>query len=119
MLYLASMLDFRFAHVALPSDAVECQPWHRHGENDWRRFFLTREWNISEVWVSVAGEQDHHGEVKRWLHVGGEDHCSTSDRRELIAALTDAGHLLDSLQSFGVGSSLTEPPHARQGGPCQ
>ena len=92
-------LAFHFAHVALPNDAIDCGPWHWHGGGDWRRHFLSREWNVAGLWVSVAGEQDHQGKVTRWMHVGGEDHCTSSDRRELIAALNDAGQLLDSLTS--------------------
>jgi hypothetical protein len=69
----------------------------RHGDDDWRRPFLTREWEVAGLWVSVAGEQDHHGDVTRWVHVGGEDQCTGSDRGHLIAALTDAGTLFDSL----------------------
>ena len=93
------VLALRFAHVALPDDATDCGPWQWHGGDDWRRHFLTREWNVEGIWVSVAGEQRHDGDVERWLHVGGEDQCTSSDRRLLIAALTDAGQLLDSLVS--------------------
>ncbi len=92
-------LAFRFAHVALPDDATDCGPWQWHGGDDWRRHFLTREWNVEGIWVSVAGEQRHTGDFNRWLHVGGEDQCTGSDRRHLISALTDAGQLLDSLLS--------------------
>jgi hypothetical protein len=92
-------LSYRFAHVPLPADATTCDPWERHGENDWRRYFLTREWDIAGIWVSVAGEQNHLGDVTRWMQVGGDDQCSTSDRRGLITALEDAGRLLDSLNA--------------------
>jgi hypothetical protein len=86
----------RFAHVALPPDATECEPWVLNA-GGWRRFFLVREWNIGGIWVSVAGEQTERGDVRRWMNVGGEDECKGSDRRTLIAALQDAGQLLDSL----------------------
>ena len=88
----------RFAHVALPPDATECEPWVLHA-GEWRRFFLVREWNIGGIWVSVAGDQSEHGDVRRWMHVGGEDECKGSDRRALIAALHAAGQLLDSLNA--------------------
>jgi hypothetical protein len=91
-------MAYRFAHVALPDDAVDCDVWRWHGDDDWRRYFQTREWHISGIWVSVAGEQDHHGNIKRWMHVGGEDECATSDRSQLIIALLEAGELLDSLR---------------------
>jgi hypothetical protein len=90
-------LAYRFSHVPLPDDAISCDPWDWHGGLDWRRYFLTREWDVNGVWVSVAGEQDHHGTVTRWMHVGGEDQCTSSDRRRLIVALVEAGQLLDSL----------------------
>lgn len=90
-------LAFRFAEVALPPDAIACDPWDWHGGDSYRRYFLTREWNVAGIWVSVAGEQDHEGEITRWMHVGGEDQCSTSDRRQLIVALQEAGELFDSL----------------------
>jgi hypothetical protein len=90
-------LAYRFAHVALPEDAIGCDPWEWHGGQDWRRYFLTREWDVNGIWVSVAGEQNHHGDVKRWMHVGGEDQCTTSDRQRLIAVLIEAGRLLDAL----------------------
>jgi hypothetical protein len=90
-------LAFRFAHVSLPEEAIDCEPWHSHGDEDWRRVFLIREWEIEGIWVSVAGEQSHDGQVRRWLHVGGEDRCTSSDRQRLIAALVEAGRLLDSL----------------------
>ena len=47
--------------------------------------------------MCIAGEQTHSGEVWRWLHVGGEDQCTTSERKQLIAALVDAGAFLESL----------------------
>lgn len=90
---------YRYAHLELPVDAIDCDPWYWHGGDDWRRYFVTREWDVSGLWVSVAGEQDHDGKITRWLHVGGDDQCSTSDRGELIAALVDAGRLLDSLNA--------------------
>jgi hypothetical protein len=86
----------RFAHVALPADAIDCDQWVWHADA-WRRFFLTREWNIGDIWVSVAGEQTDDGELRRWMVVGGEDKFSSSDRRALIAAIEEAGRLLDSL----------------------
>jgi hypothetical protein len=90
-------LPYHFADVAIPAHATDCGAWSRHGDDDWRRPFLIKEWEIAGLWVSVAGEQDHHGKVTRWLHVGGHDQCTTSDRQDLIAALTAAGELLDSL----------------------
>ena len=90
------VLANRFAHLPLPDDATDCEPWCWHGE-DWRRHFLTREWEVAGLWVSVAGEQNHHGDVRRWMHVGGEDHCTTSDREQLIAALVQAGQLFDAV----------------------
>jgi hypothetical protein len=90
-------LAYRFAHVALPDDAVQCGPWQWHGGDDWRRYFLTREWNVAGIWVSVEGEQGHHGDVRRWMHVGGEDGFSTADRHDLMTALQEAGRLFDSL----------------------
>lgn len=101
------MLAYRFAHVALPDDATDCGPWQWHGGNDWRRYFLTREWNVAGIWVSVAGEQRHHGDVERWMHVGGEDQCTGSDRRRLIEALRDAGRLLDSLVAMEESARRT------------
>jgi hypothetical protein len=61
-------LAYRFADVALPAEATDCYPWGCYGEDDWRRGFLVREWDVAAIWVSVAGEQDHHGTVSRWLH---------------------------------------------------
>ncbi|TPG35847.1 hypothetical protein [Mycolicibacterium hodleri] len=90
-------LAYRFAHLPLPNDAVSCDPWSSHGEGDWRRYFLTRVWDIAGIWVEVAGEQNHHGEITRWLHIGGEGQCDTSDRERLIAAITEAGELYDQL----------------------
>jgi hypothetical protein len=92
-------LAFRFAALALPLDATDCDPWEWHGAGDWRRYFLTKEWDVSGLWVSVGGEQNHFGKVKRWLHVGGEDQCDDSDRHQLIDALTEAGKLLDGLRN--------------------
>lgn len=100
-------LAFRFAHVPLPADATACDPWEWHGELDWRRYFLTREWEIAGLWISVAGEQNHHGEISRWMHVGGDDQCSTSDRRDLIAALIEAGQLLDGLNADGAQPAVS------------
>ena len=91
-------LAYRFAHVALPEDATACDPWEWHGGEDWRRYFLTRDWDVNGIWVSVAGEQDHLGTVTRWMHVGGEDQCTASDRKHLIAVLLEAGQLLDRLE---------------------
>jgi hypothetical protein len=56
-----------------------------------------KRWKVASVCVSVSGEQTHHGELKHWLHVGGDDQFTPSDRRPLMQALTDAGELLDSL----------------------
>ena len=91
------ILAYRFAHVALPIYATDCDPWEWFGDA-WKRYFTVKEWNVAGLWVSVGGEQTQHGLVTRWLHVGGEDQCSTSDREELIAALVDAGKLFDSLK---------------------
>ena len=60
---------------------------------------LTRAWEVAGIWVEVAGEQDHHGRITRWMHVGGEDQCDTSDRGLLITALTEAGALYDALSA--------------------
>jgi hypothetical protein len=94
-------LAYRFAHVALPPDATDCESWRWRG-GEWRRFFLVREWDIGGIWVSVAGEQNHRGHVRRWMHVGGEDECTSSDRRRLIGALEEAGRLLDALTATDV-----------------
>jgi hypothetical protein len=91
-------LAYRFASLALPDDATDCGAWQWHGGDDWRRPFTVREWEVVGVWVSVAGEQNHHGSVTRWVHVSGEDQCNPTDRSRLISALIDAGSLLDSLQ---------------------
>jgi hypothetical protein len=91
------LLAAYFADVARPDEATECGPWRKRGEHDWRRGFLVKEWEVAGLWVSVAGEQDHHGNVTRWVHVGGEDRCSASERRLLIAAVTRAGELLEEL----------------------
>jgi hypothetical protein len=90
-------LAYRFAALALPDDATDCYPWQWHREDDWRRGFLVREWDVGAIWVSVAGEQDHRGYVSRWLHVSGDDECTPPERRQLMAALSAAGELLDSL----------------------
>jgi hypothetical protein len=103
----------RFADVALPPDATDCEPWQWHA-GAWRRFFLTREWNIAGIWVSVAGEQTHDGDVRRWMHVGGEDECRTSDRHALIAALEEAGKLLDSLLEIERPSCSSSPLSVRR-----
>jgi hypothetical protein len=68
---------------------------------------MTREWDVSGFWVSLAGEQNHYGEVTRWMHVGGDDQCSTSDRGDLIAALLEAGQLLDTLNSLALNVRST------------
>lgn len=94
-------LTRRFACVDLPADAIESGPWQPHGDDDWRRHFLTREWNLHGLSVRVAGQQDSHGDVTRWMHVGGEDHCTSSDRLGLITALVDAGELLHMLNVAG------------------
>jgi hypothetical protein len=96
----------RFCHVGLPDDAIECHPWRRHGVTEWRRRFLTREWEVAGIWISVVGEQNHRGEVTRWMHVGGEDRCTSSDGRQLIAALEAAGQLLDSLVKAEVDPTV-------------
>lgn len=95
--YYESELAARFAGVSLPNDAIENDAWRRHGAEDWRRHFLSKEWNVAGIWVSVAGEQNHHGGIRRWMHVGGEDQCTTSDRRQLVIAIEEAGRLLDAL----------------------
>ena len=64
-----------------------------------------------ECWqhLRVCGrEQTHHGQVTRWLYVGGEDTFTKSNRRQLMEALDHAGHLLDSLarQSASAGAAL-------------
>jgi hypothetical protein len=90
-------LAFRFAAVALPLDATGCDPWEWHSPEDWRRYFLTREWDVDGLCVSVGGEQNHLGKTSRWLHVGGDDHSDSSDRHELVDALKEAGRLLEEL----------------------
>jgi hypothetical protein len=90
-----------FAHLPLPEDAIDCEPWHWH-RDDWRRLFLTQEWYVAGLWISVAGEQNRYGDITRWMHVGGEDQCTTSDRKRLIAALQQAGQVLDSLMAEPV-----------------
>ena len=107
----------RFAHLDVPPEAIDCAPWHWHGGNDWRRHFVVREWNVGGLWVSVAGEQNHRGEVRRWLHVGGEDQCTTSDRHRLIAALVEAGQLLDAFGRERMG--VSERGFAAAGGPAE
>ena len=89
-------LALRFSHVALPDDAVDCEPWEWHA-NAWRRFFSVRDWHVGAVSVGVAGEQTHRGHIRRWVYVGGEDQFALADREPLIRALIDAGKLLDSL----------------------
>ena len=89
-------LAFRFAHVVLPAYATDCEPWEWH-QDECRRFFAIQEWNVGSICVCVAGQQTHHGHVTRWLHVSGEDTFTKSTRRQLMEALKDAGHLLDSL----------------------
>jgi hypothetical protein len=91
-------LAYRFAHVQLPLDAVACDPWTEHGDGGWRRYFLTRDWQIGDVWVEVAGEQNHHGAISRWMHLVTEGDCSTSDWPLLIAALVEAQQLFEALQ---------------------
>lgn len=88
---------FRLSHLPLPPDAIECETWQRHGDDEWRRGFLIREWEVAGLWVSVVGEQRRNGDIRRWMHIGGEDECNTSDRQQLIAAIREAGQLLDSL----------------------
>ena len=90
-------LAHRFADVALPADATDSCPWGWHGADDWRRGFLVKEWEVGKIWVSVAGEQDHHGKVTPWLQVNGGDECTPFERRRLIAVLMSAGRLFDSL----------------------
>ena len=90
-------LAFRFARVPLPEDAIACDPWSEHGEDDWRRYFLIREWQAADIWVEVAGEQDHHGQVTRWVHVDGEGQCDATQRVQLIEAITEAGQLYELL----------------------
>lgn len=98
-------LAYRFAHLLLPEDAVRCDPWFWHGDDDYRRYFLTRDWDVEGIWIEVAGEQNHRGEVTRWMHIGGEDQCDTSDRMRLIAVLVEAGELYDSLTAVSVHTS--------------
>lgn len=102
---LEQQLAYRFAHLPLPEDAVKCDPWFWQGQDDYRRYFLTREWDVEGIWIEVAGEQNHLGEVTRWLHIGGEDQCGTSDRMRLIAVLVEAGELYDSLTAVAVSNS--------------
>jgi hypothetical protein len=91
-------LAYRFAHVQLPLDAVICDPWIEHGDDDWRRYFLTRDWQVGDVWVEVSGEQDHHGGIVRRMHLVTEGDCSTADWPHLITALTEAQELFETLQ---------------------
>ena len=50
-------LAYRFAAVALPPDAIACDPWEWHGGTSYRRYFLTREWNVAGIWVSAPGNK--------------------------------------------------------------
>ncbi|MBJ7340967.1 hypothetical protein [Mycolicibacterium sp.] len=93
------ILAYFFADLALPADAIDCGPWGWHGVDDWRRGFLTWERDVAAISVTVAGEQNHHGEVTRWLHVSGDGECTARERQQLIATLATAGELFDSLMA--------------------
>jgi len=93
------VLAYRFAHLALPADASGCDPWVCHGHGDWRRYFVTQEWDVGATFVSVGGEQNHHGEIRRWLHVVGEDHLDKADRLRLTEAMENGRRLLDGLNA--------------------
>src|ERR1700761_704065 len=108
--YEEQSLAYRFAHLPLPHEAISCDPWLSHGQDDWRRQFVIREWEIAGLWVSVAGEPDHRGNVTRWMHVGGDDQCSSSDRQRLIVALVEGGRLLDSLNRSDAESKVANRP---------
>jgi hypothetical protein len=75
---------------------VRCEPWEWH-DDDWRRFSTVKQWNIGSICVRVAGEQTHHGQVTRWLHVGGDDNFTKSNRRHLMEPLDDAENLLHGI----------------------
>lgn len=89
-------LAVRFAHVDLPVDVTDCEPWEWH-QDAWRRLFTVREWQVAGVMVTVSGEQTHRGDLALWIYVGGEDQFSASSHGPLLAALVQAGTLLDSL----------------------
>ena len=89
-------LALQFAHVALPDDATECDAWEWH-KGAWRRFFVSREWQVGSVRVTVGGEQTHEGDVERWLRLCGDDELPASAQQELMQALADARALLASL----------------------
>jgi len=95
-------LALRFAHIALPNDAIDCEPWEWHADA-WRRFFAVKDWHVAGVSVGVAGEQTHRGVVTRWIYVGGEDQFTSSGRHRLMQALTDGGELLDHLERGSGG----------------
>jgi hypothetical protein len=89
-------LAVRFAHVDLPPDVTDCEPWE-WSEDSWRRLFTIREWQVAGVRITVSGEQTHRGDVTLWIYVGGEDQFSVSGHGPLLEALAQAGTLLGSL----------------------
>ena len=89
-------LALRFANVALPDDATECDSWEWH-EGAWRWFFVSRECQVGLVRVTVGGEQTHEGDVERWLYVSGEDQLSRRSQQVLVQMLEEARAFMDSL----------------------
>jgi hypothetical protein len=82
--------------VALPDYAIDCEPWEWN-DGEWTRLFTVREWQVDAVLIAVSGEQNQLGEIHCWLYVGGEDQFAGADRLSLMATLTEAGRLLDTL----------------------
>jgi hypothetical protein len=92
-------LALLLADVALPAHAMDCEPWEWHCDA-WRRMFTVREWRVAALSVAVSGEQTHHGDVRHWMYVGGEEQLTRADRLSLKTALSEADELLESLDSF-------------------
>lgn len=90
-------LALRFADVALPCNVIDCDTWEWH-DGRWRRYFTVKSWHVGDIEVCVSGEQDHGGRARFWTYLGSHALCTTADRENLIAALLEAGDLLDSLE---------------------